>query len=389
MIQKWLSRLEAEGDLPDEALKAFLEECFLPDARDIRQQLFARARAVSAQTFQNRIYVRGLIEFTSCCRNNCYYCGIRAGNGKAARYRLSPEEILQCCRDGYALGLRTFVLQGGEDPYFSAGDIEAIVASIHKAYPDCAITLSFGEHSKADYARWRRAGAVRYLLRHETADAAHYRRLHPQPLSLEHRVGCLWDLKALGYQTGAGFMVGSPGQTTDTLLADLRFLQRLKPEMIGIGPFIPHKDTPFKDEPAGSLTKTLVLLAILRLMHPAVLLPSTTALSTIAENGRELGILAGANVVMPNLSPTGVRKKYMLYNNKRSDREESAANIADLSERFRAIGYVIDFSRGDFPRVTADGAMPGKMPAIRANAKITRQRRESYSSAGNKAQPWK
>ena len=341
--------LAARQDLSDEDLTCLLERLFDDNARDERKLLYKTAREVSLKTFGKKVYVRGLIEFTNYCRNNCYYCGIRAGNGKASRYRLGKEEILNCCREGYALGLRTFVLQGGEDMAYSAGDIAAIVASIKEAWPDCAVTLSIGEHSREDYLLWRRAGADRYLLRHETADSVHYGKLHPPNLSLKHRIQCLYCLKELGYQTGAGFMVGSPGQTIRCLVKDLRFLKALQPEMIGIGPFIPHRDTPFADEPAGSLIQTLVLLSIVRLMHPKVLLPSTTALSTIAENGRELGILAGANVVMPNLSPDNVREKYMLYDNKRAQGSEAAQHLDLLASRFAAIGYSIDFGRGDAP----------------------------------------
>lgn len=349
MIKQWITQLALHNDLPDSQLKKLLEYLMTPEAENDRQYLFQLARKTSQKTFKNKIYIRGLIEFTNYCRNNCYYCGIRAGNTKALRYRLTKEDILDCCEQGYHLGIRTFVLQGGEDPAYSAENIEDIVFAIRCRYPDCAITLSIGEHSRDDYERWKKAGANRYLLRHETADPDHYHILHPKCQQLTVRKCCLNDLKSLGFQTGAGFMVGSPGQTTDTVLKDLRFLQQLKPEMIGIGPFIPHKDTPFHDQPAGTLNQTLVLLAIIRLMHPRVLLPSTTALSTIHEQGRELGILAGANVVMPNLSPVNVRKKYMLYNNKRSDKEEAAQNIAMLNDRFKAIGYTIDFGRGDFP----------------------------------------
>ncbi len=349
LIRRDIDLLEQNSDLPQESLKGLLTHLFSPDAEDDRQYLYKKARDTAAKTFKNKVYLRGLIEFTNYCRNNCYYCGIRAGNKEASRYRLTQEQILDCCREGYALGLHTFVLQGGEDPGCSAQHIASLVSAIKETFPDCALTLSVGEHSHEDYVLWHNAGADRFLLRHETADEGHYRRLHPESLSLAHRMKCLYDLKSIGYQTGAGFMVGSPGQTIDTLLKDLAFLKELQPEMIGIGPFIPHKDTPFANEPAGTLIQTLVLLSIVRLMHPKVLLPSTTALSTIVENGRELGILAGANVVMPNLSPGSVRKKYMLYNNKRSDGSEAAQHIDELDARFRAIGYEIDFSRGDAP----------------------------------------
>lgn len=344
-----IQKLASEKNLSKASMRALLDYLFSPEAEKDRQYLYETARRTAHETFGNKVYLRGLIEFTNYCRNNCYYCGIRAGNKNASRYRLTQEEILECCREGYHLGLHTFVLQGGEDMSYSPQDVAKLVSSIKEAFPDCAVTLSIGERSHEDYVLWHKAGADRYLLRHETANEAHYRRLHPESLSLKHRMDCLYDLKSIGYQTGAGFMVGSPGQTIDTILEDLAFLKKLQPEMIGIGPFIPHKDTPFAHESAGSMTQTLVLLSILRLMHPAALLPSTTALSTIAENGRELGILAGGNVVMPNLSPGSVRKKYMLYNNKRSDGSEAAQHIDELARRFEAIGYTIDFGRGDAP----------------------------------------
>lgn len=344
-----IQKLTQTGDLSDSELLTLLQNIGQPDFDAHRQLLFDNAKAAAVGTFGNKIYVRGLIEFTNYCKNNCYYCGIRAGNARALRYRLTPEDIFECCREGYRLGLRTFVLQGGEDMTFSALDIRDIVAFIHRQFPDCAITLSIGERSPEDYQMWFDAGANRFLLRHETADTDHYRQLHPNPLSLEHRMACLRTLKAIGYQTGTGFMVGSPGQTARCLVKDLRFIKMLGPEMIGIGPFIPHKDTPLGAEPAGTLKQTLILIAILRLMHPQALIPATTALGTIAENGREQGILCGANVVMPNLSPSPVRKKYMLYDNKLSDGAEAAQNLNTLNRRFKAIGYEIDFSRGDHP----------------------------------------
>lgn len=347
-----IRELAAEKNLPEDSMKSLLTHLFSPEAEKDRQFLYENARKTANETFGNKVYLRGLIEFTNYCRNDCYYCGIRAGNKKASRYRLTREEILECCHEGHDLGLHTFVLQGGEDMAYSPQDVADLVSSIKATFPDCAVTLSIGERSHEDYLLWYEAGADRYLLRHETADEAHYRKLHPKNLSLKHRMDCLYDLKSIGYQTGAGFMVGSPGQTIETLLEDLAFLKKLKPEMIGIGPFIPHKDTPFAREAAGSMTQTLVLLSILRLMHPKALLPSTTALSTISENGRELGILAGGNVVMPNLSPGSVRKKYMLYNNKRSDGSEAAQHIDELARRFEAIGYTIDFGRGDAPSHT-------------------------------------
>ena len=314
---------------------------------ELAEDLFRRARTARHQHYGKDVYIRGLIEFTNYCKNNCYYCGIRCGNAKAQRYRLTEEEILDCCREGYELGYRTFVLQGGEDPHYTPERLEGLVRAIKNNHPDCAITLSVGEHPKEVYQRWHDAGADRYLLRHETADTDHYASLHPENLTLEKRMKCLWDLKDVGYQVGCGFMVGSPGQTPDTIAKDLLFLHELQPQMVGIGPFIPHCDTPLKDEPQGSLEQTLFLLGVIRLMLPQVLLPATTALGTIHPNGRELGILAGANVCMPNLSPAAVREKYMLYNHKISTGEEAAQSRDALAARMDAIGYRVVVSRGD------------------------------------------
>ena len=310
--------------------------------------LFEKAREISRKQFGNRIYTRGLIEFTSYCRRNCYYCGIRSGNPKAQRYRLSREEILSCCENGYGLGFRTFVLQGGEDPYYPDQEIAHIVRLIKSNWPDCAITLSIGEKDTAAYRLFREAGADRYLLRHETADPQHYAMLHPDGQTAESRKACLWELKSLGFQVGAGFMVGSPFQTTENLADDLLFLHELQPHMVGIGPFIPHHQTPFAAYPSGTLEQTLFLIGILRLMMPSVLLPATTALGTIAPDGRERGILAGANVVMPNLSPVGVRKKYALYDNKICTGEEAAECRFCLQNRMNRIGYELAVDRGDY-----------------------------------------
>ncbi len=306
-----------------------------------------QAVAVRQQHYGNTVFVRGLIEFTNHCKNDCYYCGIRCSNRKAQRYRLDEQQILDCCREGYALGYRTFVLQGGEDPAYTPQRIERLVSAIKSAHPDCAVTLSVGEQDTDTYRRWREAGADRYLLRHETADAAHYSKLHPARLTLENRKRCLWDLKALGYQVGCGFMVGSPFQTTEHLVKDLQFLSELQPDMVGIGPFIPHKDTPFGNETAGSVEMTLRLLSIIRLLLPRVLLPATTALGTLQDDGREKGVLAGANVCMPNLSPADVRQKYTLYDNKRAFGSEAAEEIEALSARMTAIGYKVVVDRGD------------------------------------------
>lgn len=310
--------------------------------------LFALAQETAQKNFGRQIFVRGLIEFTNYCKNDCYYCGIRRSNKNAARYRLTQEEILECCHAGYGLGFRTFVLQGGEDYFYSDDDIAAIVRAIKAQHPDCAVTLSIGERSRETYALWKKAGADRYLLRHETADCAHYAKLHPAELSAKNRQNCLYTLKELGYQAGAGFMVGSPYQTAENLADDLIFLQKLRPQMIGIGPFIPHHDTPFKDEPAGSVELTLVLLAVLRLLFPHVLLPATTALGTLAPGGRLLGIKAGANVIMPNLSPQNVRGKYLLYDNKLHTGAEAAEALNELQREVASIGYRIVSARGDY-----------------------------------------
>ena len=339
------------NDMPEHtALVRVIDACSEPgtEGEALRARLFSAAREAARSSFGRRIYVRGLIEFTNFCRNDCLYCGIRRSNSHAARYRLTPEEILSCCARGHELGFRTFVLQGGEDPYFTDDRIVELVRAVKRSYPDSAITLSIGERSAESYRRFREAGADRYLLRHESANPAHYARLHPAAQTFAARRRCLHELKAAGFQTGAGMMVGTPWQTTDDLAEDLRFLYELQPEMAGIGPFIPHHDTPFRDIPAGSVEKTLVMLALTRLMLPRVLLPATTALGTAAGDGRERGILAGANVLMPNLSPPGNRKKYMLYDNKISDGHEAAENLRSLKERIAGIGYEIVTDRGDW-----------------------------------------
>ncbi|MEY8391174.1 [FeFe] hydrogenase H-cluster radical SAM maturase HydE [Lachnospiraceae bacterium] len=312
------------------------------------QYLFERARYWQHKYFGNRIYTRGLIEFTNYCKNDCYYCGIRRSNRQAVRYRLTKEQIMECCGSGYELGFRTFVLQGGEDGWFTQEKLLEIVRAIKKEYPDCALTLSLGERSKESYEELFRAGADRYLLRHETADRQHYRRLHPPELSAENRRQCLWDLKEIGYQTGTGFMVGSPGQTPEHLAEDMLFIRELEPHMAGIGPFVPHHETPFSQEAGGTVELTLFMIGLLRVMLPNLLLPATTALGTIDPQGREKGIQAGANVVMPNLSPTSVRKKYELYDNKICTGDEAAECRNCLSKRMKNIGYELVSDRGDY-----------------------------------------
>ena len=293
------------------------------------------------------VYVRGLIEISNICRNDCLYCGIRRSNTNCERYRLTPEQILSCADEGYELGFRTFVLQGGEDSFFTDDVLGGIVREIKSRHSDCAVTLSMGERSFESYKFLRECGADRYLLRHETADKEHYLKLHPASMSFENRIQCLYELRSLGYQVGCGFMVGSPFQTEKNLAQDLKFIEEFKPDMCGIGPFIPHKETPFKNFPAGTVELTCYLLSIIRLIHPPVLLPATTALGTIHPTGRELGIMSGANVVMPNLSPVNVRKKYELYDNKICTGEESAQCRECLSNRMKKIGYEIVTARGD------------------------------------------
>lgn len=309
--------------------------------------LFAAADRVRQTVYGKDVYIRGLIEFTNYCRNNCFYCGLRKDNHTVTRYRLTKEDILSCCIEGYSLGFRTFVLQGGEDFNYSDHDMCEIIFAIRTRFPDCAITLSVGERSRESYQAYFDAGATRYLLRHETATKSHYRSLHPKEMSLENRKQCLYTLKEIGYQVGAGFMVGSPGQTQENILADLRFLQELKPDMVGVGPFIHHHATPFRDMPNGSVELTLRLLAIIRLMLPHVLLPATTALSTCSKSGHIKGLCAGCNVIMPNLSPSGVRKHYNLYDNKRSSGTEAAEHLAKLKREVAQAGYQIVTARGD------------------------------------------
>lgn len=315
-----------------------------PARRELLRELAVKKRQ---EVYGKAVYIRGLIEFSNICKNDCLYCGIRCGNANIQRYRLSEDEILSCCHNGYRMGFRTFVLQGGEDPYFTDDVLISLIQRIKTSYPDCAVTLSVGERSRESYRRLREAGADRYLLRHETADSAHYRSLHPKNLSLKSRMECLKNLKELGFQTGCGFMVGSPNQTVEHIVKDLLFIKEFQPEMVGIGPFIPQKDTPFGGKPAGSVELTTYLLSIIRLMLPNVLLPATTALGSLQSGGRELGILAGANVVMPNLSPVAARDKYTLYDNKLSIGAEAAEGLEALKLSMKNIGYEIVTARGD------------------------------------------
>lgn len=313
-----------------------------------REYLRAKAQEVATSNYGHGVFVRALLEISSYCRNNCYYCGIRASNRNAQRYRLTKEEILECCKEADALGFNTFVMQGGEDPMQNDAWVVDVVKSIRAAYPDKAITLSVGERSDEAYAAFKEAGANRFLLRHETRNEEHYAHLHPSMMSSENRRHCLMTLKRLGFQTGSGMMIGSPGQTDEHLYEDIRFLEELQPQMIGIGPFLPATDTPFENQNPGSADKTILMLSLLRLRFPKVLLPATTALATLCPDGMERAILAGANVVMPNVSPVEQRKKYSIYDNKKSTGAESAQQMQQLENRLNAIGYHIDYSRGDF-----------------------------------------
>ncbi|MCR5149826.1 MAG: [FeFe] hydrogenase H-cluster radical SAM maturase HydE [Clostridiales bacterium] len=339
-------KLEKSQNLSDDELHSVL----LCDNPDFIHYLSEKARTVREKIYGKDVFIRGLIEFTNYCKNNCKYCGIRCGNKNAERYRLSEKEIISCCDTGYELGFRTFVLQGGEDTYFTDDRIVSIIRKIKSRYPDTAITLSIGEKDKESFRSFFEAGADRYLLRHETADKEHYNMLHPSDMSFEHRMQCLYDLREIGFQVGCGMMIGSPYQTTESLIKDLRFLQKFKPEMVGTGPFIPHRDTEFAAFPPGSAEMTVRLISIIRLILPDVLLPATTALGTIDPSGREKGLKAGANVVMPNLSPTAVRNKYSLYDNKICTGDESAECIRCITSRVSQTGYRVAVSRGDHIR---------------------------------------
>lgn len=323
---------------------AFLIENY---SREAAEMLASKAVSARREIYGNKVFIRGLVEISNICKNDCIYCGIRRSNSSCERYRLSSEQILGCCDEGYSLGFRTFVMQGGEDPFYSDEVLCGIISEIKRRYPDCAVTLSLGERSKESYQRLFDAGADRYLLRHETADKEHYGKLHPQDLSFDNRMECLHNLRKIGFQTGCGFMVGSPYQTVECLAKDLKFIEEFQPDMCGIGPFIPHSATPFRNMPAGSVDLTCYLLSIIRLIKPNILLPATTALGSLEKGGREKGILAGANVIMPNLSPLSERKKYELYNNKLSSGNESAQEIKNLSNSMEKIGYRIVTERGD------------------------------------------
>lgn len=343
MYEQLIDQLRRDTLLSKEAYKLLIE-----NRQACAGYLFENARQVRDSVYGRNVFIRGLIEISNRCKNDCFYCGIRRSNGSVSRYRLYETEILESARKGYALGFRTFVLQGGEDAYYTDEVLCGIIKKIKALCPGCAVTLSLGERSFESYKRLKDAGADRYLLRHETANAAHYGKLHPPQMRFENRLRCLKDLKSLGYQTGAGFMAGSPFQTIDDLAGEFAFLKELQPEMVGIGPFVPHRDTPFRSYSGGSAELTLFMLALIRLTLPHVLLPATTALATVDGNGHVNGMNAGANVIMPNLTPENEREKYTLYNNKAHTGAEAAEGLAVLKVQMRAAGYEIVSSRGDY-----------------------------------------
>ncbi len=337
MIRPLIDTLNTTGRLTALEYTHLLSFMNPDDEKYLRET--ARKKAISI--FGNQVKMRGLIEISNYCKNNCYYCGIRNGNRYLARYRLDKQTILDCCAIGAEMGFQTFVLQGGEDTYHTSQWIKDLVQEIRITYPDKAITLSLGERTADEYRSWFNAGADRYLLRHETYDAKHYSKLHPSVMSFDNRIQCLHTLQKIGFETGTGIMVGSPYQTLDNIVNDLMFIQEFSPEMIGIGPFLHHKDTPFRDMSNGSMEMTLNLIAILRLMHPTANIPSTTSLGTIHHQGREIGILCGANVVMPNLSPQKDRIKYSLYDNKICTEEEAIEGLQGLRNKMTSIGYTL------------------------------------------------
>ena len=345
-MKELVERLVVNRRLDNESLRALLTEC-TTDA-NVLQLLRDCADRTAREQFGLGIYIRGLIEVSSYCRCDCLYCGLRRSNRSAERYRLTHDEIMACCREGYKLGFRTFVLQGGEDGTHTDRWLVELVRDIRQSYPNVAITLSLGERSEESYRALYEAGANRYLLRHEAANADLYDALHPTAKGLKNRLECLEALKRIGYQVGMGMMIGVKGQTIDDIVEDLQLIGRMQPQMVGIGPFMPHSSTPLGGEPAGDLRLTLAAVAITRLMLPSALIPSTTALATLSPAGRLEGILSGANVVMPNLSPSDIRAKYAIYENKASWGKEAAEGLAALDEELKTIGYHIDYSRGDF-----------------------------------------
>ncbi len=339
-----IDELRQSGQLSGGDLKSILRS----NSPDAEEYLFAQARSITQDIFGRKIYIRGLIEISNRCKNGCYYCGINRHNRDVQRYSLSREDILECCERGYKMGFRSFVLQGGEDPSLGIEWLERVISDIRRMFADCAITLSLGEMARDWYERLFDAGANRYLLRHESFAGDLYESLHPKDMSHANRLRCLDDLKAIGYQTGTGFMVGAPNQSVDDLVSDILYIKSLSPQMVGIGPFIPHHSTRYNSHPAGSVDMTLKIISIIRLMHPKALIPSTTALATLSAQGRTDGIWSGANVVMPNLSPQMSRKNYSLYDNKAAFGAEGAEGLKLLESELKNINYEISYERGDY-----------------------------------------
>lgn len=307
--------------------------------------LLKKSNDVRKQNYGDVVYLRGIIEFTNHCKRNCLYCGIRRDNKSTDRYRLTKEEILECATLGNKLGYKTFVLQGGEDPYFTDEKMIDIIKLLKERFPQNAITLSLGERSYESYKSMYEAGADRYLLRHETASKELYEALHPDG-NFENRIKCLKDLKEIGYQVGAGFLVGLPDSNVYDMVENLLFIKELEPAMCGIGPFIPQKDTSLSKEKQGTVEETIIYLALIRLLVPDILLPSTTALGTIDPLGREKGLKAGANVVMPNLSPVSVREKYALYDGKICTGDEAAECRNCIERKIVNAGFRVEITAG-------------------------------------------
>lgn len=342
-VEQLAARLCRKRCLQEDEYRLLIEGHTPKVTRALAEQAYADCQNV----YGDAIYVRGLIEFTNYCAQDCYYCGIRASNRALDRFRLTPDEVLICAQEGYAAGMRTFVLQGGEDPYWNDEQLTALIARLKDAFPDCAITLSVGERSEESYRRLKEAGADRYLLRHETASPEHYTKLHPRSQTLENRLACLQTLREAGFAVGAGFMVGSPFQDAGDLAKDLKFIETFQPEMCGIGPFIPHRDTPFATHPSGSVELTCFMLSLIRIICPNILLPATTALETLDEQGREKAILSGANVIMPNISPFAAQESYRLYNNKPTTKSSIRDRWQALEARFAPLGKTLAVDRGD------------------------------------------
>ncbi|MGL5122975.1 MAG: [FeFe] hydrogenase H-cluster radical SAM maturase HydE [Fusobacteriaceae bacterium] len=341
-MREIIDKLYKENNLSDEELLTLLNNL----DEDNKKYLFEKSYMTRAKFYGNTVFLRGLIEISNYCKKDCMYCGIRNSNKKSKRYRLSEEELINCCIKGYDLGYRTFVIQGGEDSYFTDEILCRVIKRIKNSYNDCAITLSLGERSKESYKKLYEAGADRYLLRHETATKKIYESVHPN-MSFENRRKCLRDLKEIGFQTGAGFLVGLPNQTNEDFIKDLRFIKELEPEMVGIGPFIPQKDTPMGHLDSGDVKKVIIMLSIVRLLLPEVLLPATTALGTLDPTGREKGFKVGANVIMPNLSPFENRDKYSLYDGKKFVQDEAAEELKNIIKKIDSTGFKAVMTRGD------------------------------------------